>query len=145
MQLRKMRLDLVIIFYSGFFWHLLRPNWPIIWGTVSRLSAEFEIDDIFLRKKRFVDVEVFFKDTLCCLEKIKDLNAKAAKRGVKMCATNARVFPEIFCFTMLLKICLVHTFLTRNVQRLSSHYYRSTAFINVEQSLKISRKMCILL
>ena len=35
------------------------PQW------VFKLSKEFEIDDIFLRKQRFVDVQAFFKDSLC--------------------------------------------------------------------------------
>ena len=43
-----------------------------------------EIDVIFLRKQRFHSLQTFFKDTLC-LQKLTNLDAKGAKRSVKMC------------------------------------------------------------
>ena len=52
-----------------------------------KLSEEFDIEIIFLRKKRCYRFQTFFKGWLC-LEKLTNLNAKGAKRSVKMWATN---------------------------------------------------------
>ena len=78
-----------------------------------KLSKEFEIDDIFLRNQWFVDVQAFFKESLC-LEKLTNLDAKGTKRSVKMLAINLyiRFFKNIlFCTNCgLSKIRLVHTY-----------------------------------
>ena len=42
-----------------------------------------EIDDIFLRYQRFVDFQTYFKGSLC-LELLSNLDAKGAKRTIKM-------------------------------------------------------------
>ena len=68
-----------------------------------KLSKEFEIDVIFLRKHRFYRFRTFFKDSLC-LEKLKHLYSNCAKRSVKMWATiptSIRVFSKIFCWEPL--------------------------------------------
>jgi len=53
-----------------------------------KLSEEFEIDVIFLRKQRFYRFQTFFKVSLC-LEKLTNLDAKGAKRTLKIWATNS--------------------------------------------------------
>ena len=52
-----------------------------------KLSEEFEIDVIFLRKHPFYRFQTFFKDLLC-LQKLTNLDSKCAKRSVNMWATN---------------------------------------------------------
>ena len=54
---------------------------------ISRLSEEFEIGDIFLQEQRFFDGQAFLKDSLC-LEQLTNLDAKGAKRSVKIRAAN---------------------------------------------------------
>ena len=64
-----------------------------------KLSEEFEIDVIFLRKQRFYRFQTFFKDSLC-LQKLTDLDTKCSKRSVKMWATNfCNNFSKICCCT----------------------------------------------
>ena len=46
-----------------------------------------EIDDIFLRKQRIVDFQIYFKDSLCP-EQLTNLSAKGAKRSVQMWTTS---------------------------------------------------------
>ena len=48
-----------------------------------KLSEEFEIDVNFLRKQQFYRFQTFFKDSLC-LQKLTNLDAKGAKRSVKV-------------------------------------------------------------
>ena len=48
-------------------------------------SEEFEIDVVFLRKRRFYLFQTFFKDSLS-LEKLTNFEAKGAKRSVNMWA-----------------------------------------------------------
>ena len=52
-----------------------------------KLSEEFEIDLIFLRKQQFYHFHTSFTDSLC-LELLTNLDAKDTKRSVKMSATN---------------------------------------------------------
>ena len=69
----------------GIFWvqidQLVKAQWDF------KLSEEFEIDVIFLRKQRFYRFHTFFKKTLC-LEYLTNLDAKGTKRSVKVWATN---------------------------------------------------------
>ena len=65
------------------FWHLLRPHWSIIWGTVS-LWSMFENRQLAVFEGKFFRS---FKDSLCC-EQWTNLDAKGAKRSVKMSTTS---------------------------------------------------------
>ena len=82
-----------------------------------RKNSEF--DDIFLQKRRFADFQIFFKDSLC-LEWLTNLDAKGAKRSVKMWTTNFHKSynKNILLYTNvgLSKIRSVHTYvMTRTV------------------------------
>ena len=70
-----------------FFWQLFRSNWSIIWGT-GRFQTFRRIRNRlhFLQKQRFYRFQTFFKDSLC-LQRLTNLDAKDAKRSVKMWAT----------------------------------------------------------
>ena len=63
------------------FGQLFESQWDL------KLSEEFESDVIFLQKQRFYRFQAFFKDSLC-LQKLTNLDAKGAKRSVKMWAIN---------------------------------------------------------
>ena len=82
-------------------------------GAYFKLSEEFEIDVIFLWKQRFDRFQTFFKDSLC-LQKLTVLDAKGAKRSVKMWATNFLKisFKNILLYMngRLSKIGSVHTY-----------------------------------
>ena len=54
---------------------------------VFKFSEEFEIDVIFLQKQRFYHFQTFSKHSLCP-PNLTNLDAKGAKRSVKMWATN---------------------------------------------------------
>ena len=48
-----------------------------------KLLEEFELDVIFLRKQRYYCFQTFFKDSMC-LANLTNLDAKGAKKSVKM-------------------------------------------------------------
>ena len=78
-----------------------------------KLSEEFEIDVIFLWKQPFYRFQAFFKDSLC-LQKLTNLDAKGAKRSVKMWTAN--FYQNFFKNTLLYmngrpsKLRSVHTY-----------------------------------
>ena len=107
-----------------------------------------EIDDIFLRRQRFVDFQTHYKDCLC-LEWLTNLVVEGAKRSLKMWNTN---FYESFSKSILLymssrlsKICSVHTFaiprtvyfgwicMTKVVLRFTRLYTEATIFNQLKQ------------
>ena len=69
----------------GTFWVQIGQLFEVQWDF--KLWEEFEIDVIFLWKQRFDRFQTFFKDSLW-LQKLTNLDAKGAKRSVKMWATN---------------------------------------------------------
>ena len=69
----------------GSFWVQIGQIVEALWYF--KLSEEFEICVIFLRKHQFYHFQTFFK-VLLCLQKITYLDVKGAKRTVKMWGTN---------------------------------------------------------
>ena len=61
--------------------HFFEAQWDF------KLSEEFEIDVIFLRKQRFYRFQTFFKDSQC-RDELTNVDAKGAKRSVNVWATN---------------------------------------------------------
>ena len=79
---------------------LLLASFASILVTYSRHSESLnirknsEIDDIFLGRQLIVEYQTYFKDSLC-LQKLTNLDAKDAKRSVKMWTTNFyKSFPK---------------------------------------------------
>ena len=81
-----------------------------------KLWEEFEKDLIFVRKQRFYRFQTFYKDSLC-LQKLTNLDARGAKRSVKIWATNfyKSIFKNILLHknSGLSKIRSVHTYWVR--------------------------------
>ena len=72
-------------------------------GQLFEAQADFKLLEeikIFLRKQWFCRFQTFFKDSLC-LQKLADLDAKDAKRSVKIWATK---FYRIFFKNILLQM-----------------------------------------
>ena len=85
---------------SRFFWHILRPNWLIIPGIVS-LCKMFENCQIAVFEGKCPQFRILPKfEVSLYLELLPNLDAKGAKRSVKMWTlTSLRVFSKILCCT----------------------------------------------
>ena len=72
--------------YSSFGTFCIQIGQSIEAQCVFKHSEEFEVGDIFLWNRLFVNIQVFFKDSFC-LEYLIDSDAKGTKRSAKILAT----------------------------------------------------------